>query len=253
MELNIVYTIWLREMKRFFRAKPRIIGNIAMPLIWFAIMGVGLNSSFNIPDSRFTYLNFMTPGIIGMSLLFNSIFAAISIIWEKQFGFLKEILISPISRSSIVLGKVLGSATIALISSLIFLAIAIIFKGVPISSLTVVSMAQVLSFMILVAFSFFSIGMIIASKLNNMEGFQVIMSLMVMPLFFLSGAFFPIENAPNWMQVISHVDPLMYGVDGLRGALLGVAQNSFLMNISVLIVFSLVMMTIATFVFRKIQ
>lgn len=253
MEISIIYTIWLREMKRFLRAKPRIIGNLAMPLIWFAIMGVGLNSSFVIPDARFTYLNFMTPGIIGMSLLFTSIFSAISVIWDKQFGFLKEILVSPISRTSIVLGKITGSATISLISALIFLSIATAFGGVPFGSLTALSTSKAVLFMTLISFSFVSIGLVIASKLNNMEGFQVIMSLMVMPLFFLSGAFFPIENAPQWMRVLAHVDPLMYGVDGLRGSLLGISQQSILLDISVLAGFSLLMIAVATFVFKRIQ
>lgn len=251
--IGAIYTIWLREIKRFFRAKPRIIGNLMMPLIWFAIMGVGLNSSFVIPDARFSYLNFMTPGIIGMSLLFTSIFSAISVIWEKQFGFLKEILVSPVSRTSIVLGKIIGSTTISLMSALTFLVIAVAFGGVPFSSLSVLSLLKALLFMALISFSFVSIGLIIASRLNNMEGFQVIMSMMVMPLFFLSGAFFPIENTPQWMKVLAHGDPLMYGVDGLRGSLLGVHQQSLLLDVSVLVGFSFFMVVIATFVFRKLQ
>lgn len=250
---SAIYTIWLREIKRFLRAKPRIIGNLMMPFIWFAIMGVGLNSSFTIPDAGFSYLNFMTPGIIGMSLLFTSIFSAVSVIWEKQFGFLKEILVSPISRTSIVLGKIIGSATISLISALTFLVIAVAFDGVPLSGLDAFSLLQAVSFMILISFSFVSIGLIIASKLNNMEGFQVIMSMMVMPLFFLSGAFFPIENTPKWMEVLAHGDPLMYGVDGLRGSLLGIHQQSMLVDFFVLAGFSLIMILVTTFVFRRIQ
>ena len=251
--INAIYTIWLREIKRFVRAKPRIIGNLMMPLIWFAIMGVGLDASFRIPDARFTYLNFMTPGVIGMSLLFTSIFAAISVIWEKQFGFLKEILVSPVPRTSIVLGKIIGSATISLFGALIFLGIATAFNGIILENLSILSVSEAVLFMILISFSFVSIGLVIASKLNNMEGFQVIMSMLVMPLFFLSGAFFPLENVPTWMQILSHVDPLMYGVDGLRGALLGVHQQSLLLDFSVLAGFGLFMVIVATYMFRKIQ
>jgi len=252
-DTSAVYTIWLRELKRFFRAKPRIIGNLMMPFIWFAIIGVGLNSSFVIPDVRFSYLNFMTPGIIGMSLLFTSIFSAVSVIWEKQFGFLKEILVSPVSRTSIVIGKIVGSTTVSLISALIFLAIAVAFNGVPLSGLSVFALLKTISFMTLISFSFVSIGLVLASKLTNMEGFQVVMSMMVMPLFFLSGAFFPLENAPAWMQAISYADPLMYGVDGLRGSLLGLHQHALLVDVSVLAAFSLFMIIVATFAFRRIQ
>lgn len=251
--MNVIYTIWLREIKRFIRTKPRIIGNLMMPIMWFGIMGVGLNASFNVPDARFTYLNFMTPGIIGMSLLFTSIFAAVSVVWEKQFGFLKEILVSPISRSSIVIGKVLGSATISIFSALIFLLIAVAFGGIIVGNLSTVSVLRSILFMTLISFSFVSIGLVIASKMNNMEGFQVVMTALVMPLFFLSGAFFPLQNAPTWMQVLSNIDPLKYGVDGLRGSLLGVAENSFLTNVFVLVGFSLFMIAVTTFLFRKIQ
>lgn len=251
--LSAIYTIWLREIKRFIRTKPRIIGNLMMPIMWFAIMGVGLNASFNIPDARFTYLNFMTPGIIGMSLLFTSIFAAVSVVWEKQFGFLKEILVSPIPRSSIVIGKLIGSTTISLFGAFVFILIALAFGGLVVDNLSVASMLKAVAFMILVSFSFVSIGLVIASRLNNMEGFQVIMSALVMPLFFLSSAFFPLQNAPTWMQVLSNVDPLKYGVDGLRGTLLGISENSFLLDMSVLAGFSIFMIAVATLMFRKIE
>ena len=253
MEIGEVYTIWLREIKRFLRAKPRIIGNIMMPFIWLAIMGVGLNSSFTIPGEKGNYLNFISPGIIGMTLLFSSIFSAISVIWEKQFGFLKEMLVAPISRTSIVLGKVMGSATISTFNALIVVVIAIILGGINLSSLSVVSVFSSFLFMILISATFVSIGLIIASRLNNLEGFQVIMSTLVMPLFFLSGAFFPLQNAPLWMRILSHGDPLMYGVDGLRAALIGTSQFSILLDISVLIGFSVFLVALSSFMFRKMN
>ena len=224
-----------------------------MPLMWLGIMGIGLSSSFRVPNADYDYLTFVSPGIIGMSLLFTSIFSAISVIWDKQFGFLKEMLVSPISRTSIVLGKILGSATISIMTGIIVLLMSIALNGISAYNLNPISILASVAFMMLVAISFVSIGLIIASRLNSMEGFQVIMSALVMPLFFLSGAFFPIENVPTWMKVLAHADPLMYGVDGLRGSLLGVSQQSLLLDLSVLAGFSVIMIITAAFVFRRIQ
>lgn len=247
-----IYTIWLRELKRYVRAKPRIIGSVMMPFIWLAIMGTGLSSSFTLPNNA-NYLTFISPGIIGMSLLFTSIFSAISVIWDRQFGFLKEMLVAPVSRTSIVLGKLLGSTTISLFTALLVLIMAIILGGIKVNTLDPVSVILSLAYMTLISFSFVSIGLIIASKMNNLEGFQVIMSALVMPLFFLSGAFFPIENVPTWMKILSHADPLMYGVDGLRGALIGVSQFSLLVDLGILAGFSALMISVASLVFRRIQ
>ncbi|MBI2543469.1 MAG: ABC transporter permease [Candidatus Aenigmarchaeota archaeon] len=251
--MNGIYTIWLRELKRFIRAKPRLIGSLMMPFIWLAIMGVGLSSSFTVPNSGINYLKFISPGIIGMSLLFTSIFSAISVIWDKQFGFLKEMLVAPISRTSIVVGKVVGSVTISLINALMVLVIAVVLGGISLADLSLMSMLSAVLFMILISVSFVSIGLAIASKLNNLEGFQVIMSSLVMPLFFLSGAFFPIENVPLWMKTLAHIDPLMYGVDGLRASLLGVSQFSILFDLSVLAAFSVAMILFSSFLFRKMN
>lgn len=224
-----------------------------MPLIWLSIMGIGLSSSFTVPNSNLSYLKFMTPGIIGMSILFTSIFSAISVIWDKQFGFLKEMLVAPISRTSIVLGKVIGSTTISLITGILTLIIASFVGGISLTSLSLFSIIEMILLMVLISFSFVSIGLLIASRLNNIEGFQVIMSALVMPLFFLSGAFFPLENAPSWMQILSHLDPLMYGVDGLRGLLIGVNQLDLLLDIGVLTSFSIALLFAAALSFRKMS
>ena len=250
---SATYTIWLRELKRYIRNRPRIIASIMMPVMWFGIMGVGLSASFKIPNVSYDYLNFLSPGIIGQSILFSSIFSAISVIWDKQFGFMKEMLVAPISRTSIVLGKILGSATIAVFTAVVILLLAIIFDGVPLENLNPVSVATILGLMFLLSVSFVSIGLVIASKMNSMEGFQVVMTTLVLPLFFLSGAFFPLQNAPTWMQVLSNADPLTYGVDGLRGSLLGIYEKSLLLDYSVLIGFSLFMIAVATFMFKRIQ
>ena len=251
MEVQVIYTIWLREMKRFIRARSRIIGNIATPFVWFILMGVGMNSTLFSMD--FNYFTFIAPGVIGMALLFNSIFAGISVIWDKQFGFLKEILVAPVSRQSIVLGKILGSSTISLINGLLILLIAIVLGSLQLSSLTLLGLAASIIFMLLIAFSFVSIGLAIASKLSNLEGFQLIMSFLVMPIFLLSGAFFPIDNVPVWMKILVYFDPLLYGVDGLRASLIGTSYFPLFVNFGVLIFFCTIMILLSSYLFSRME
>lgn len=253
LELEAIYTIWLREMKRFLRERSRIIGNISMPFIWLAIMGVGLNSSINLPGVDVSYLSYMAPGIIGMSLLFTSMFSGVSVIWDKQFGFLKEILVAPVSRISIVIGKIVGSSTISLINGTLIIIISIIMGALPFGSFSFVSLIMAFVFMILVSFTFVGIGLIIASRLNSMEGFQMIMSFLIMPLFFLSGAFFPLDNAPIWMKSLAYIDPLMYGVDGLRYSFIGVSRLPIVLDLVVLLGFSTVLIGVAAFLFSRMS
>ena len=252
MELNAIYVIWLREMKRFSRDKFRFIGGITTPLIYLAILGLGLKSSFQFADPNFDYLHFILPGIIGMSLLFTSIFSGISVIYERQFGFLKELLVAPVSRASIVLGKISGSTTIAFLNGAILLIIGLLFGLIPLQNITILSVLIALLFMILIASSFVSLGLALAAKMNSMEGFQFVMSFLVMPVFLLSGVFFPINNLPPWMAALAHIDPLMYGVDGIRGALLGSSLNSIWLNLAVLIIFNIAMILITKKLFERI-
>lgn len=253
MFLRIVYTVWLRELRRFWRDKARIIGNLAMPFMFLAFFGAGFGSSFASSDIGLDYTSYMAPGIIGMSLLFTAIFTGVSVIWDKQFGFLKEMLVAPASRWSIVLGKVLGSSTITLISGFLVLGITLIFGAVPLEAITVGSVLLAALLMVLTAFVFVSVGLIIASRMNSMEGFQLIMSFLVFPLFLMSGAFFPINNAPSWMQALAGIDPLKYSVDGLRGIFLGVTELPILTNFLVLIIVSVVMVIIASVLFRRME
>ncbi|MBI2084301.1 MAG: ABC transporter permease [Candidatus Aenigmarchaeota archaeon] len=253
IEFRVVYTMWLREMKRWWRSKPRMIGSLSMPILWLVVMGIGLGSSFSIPNAAFNYLVFVSPGIIGMSLLFTSIFSGVSVIWDRQFGFLKEILVSPVSRTSIVIGKMVGSSTVSLITGLVILFIVILLNGVSSLVLNPISLLQTVAFMSLISFSFVSVGLVIASKLTNMEGFQMIMSLLVMPTFFLSGAMFPIENAPQWMKAVAHIDPLMYGVDGMRSSLTGISQYPMMVDFTILVAFCVVMVALASHLFSRIE
>jgi len=249
--MNSIYTIWLREMKRFLRSKSRILGNISMPVVWLIIMGFGLNSSFAIPGVDFNYLNFLAPGIIGMTLLFSSIFSGVSVIYDKQFGFMKEVLVAPVSRISIAFGKIIGSATISFINGMLVLVIAVFIGGISFSSFSVVTFAELIGMMLLVAIIFVAFGLAIASRLNDTEGFQMVMSFLVMPMFFLSGAFFPIENVPGWMKILARIDPLMYGVDGMRGAILGVSQMPIWLDAFVLAAIAVFMVVVSGALFNN--
>ena len=244
-----IYVLWLREMKRFIRAKSRIVGALAMPLFFLAFLGLGFRR-MTIPgiEGGLDYIRFLVPGIIGMSILFSSTFAGLSVLWDREFGFLKEIMVAPVSRVSIVLGRMAGGATTALIQALLILAISYIM-GFKVGSISSVFLA--LLFMALIAATFLGLGLIFASKMKDIQGFSIVMNFVIFPLFFLSGALYPLENFPAWLRIISKIDPLTYGVDGLRGALIGVSSSPIIMNILLLVVFSTVMIVLGAYFFEK--
>jgi ABC-2 type transport system permease protein len=243
--LQDIYTIWLREMLKFVRARSRVVSSLAMPFIWLFILGFGFSSSITIPG--LPYIGFLAPGIIGMIILFTSIYSGISVIYDRQFGFLKEILVAPVSRSSIVIGKTFGGATIATLNGLIVLGIssALGFMDFGIGTLLAIP------FMILIAVSFVAMGLIIASRMKNMEGFQMIMSFLVMPIFLLSGALFPLKDVPDVMKIISYLDPLSYGIDGIRGSLVGISNINLITDFSVLLGIAIGMISFGTLLFKK--
>jgi ABC-2 type transport system permease protein len=228
-----------------------------MPIIWLALLGTALGSMMKssplLPEGM-NYVQFIAPGIIGMAILFTSIFSGISIIFDREFGFLKEILVAPVSRVSIVLGKALGGTTTAMIQGTIMFILALFF-GVSFSSeLGVVGGILVtIVFMFLIGLSFVSIGIAIASKIQSMEGFQAIMSFLIMPMFFLSGALYPLDVLPDWIRVLTYIDPLTYGVDGLRYAIQGseVAQFPLWLDLGVLVLFSGGMVLLGAYLFKK--
>ena len=240
-----IYTIWLREMLKFVRARSRIMSSLAMPFIWLFILGFGFSASITIPG--LPYIGFLAPGIIGMIILFTSIFSGISIIYDRQFGFLKEILVAPVSRSSIVIGKTFGGATIATINGLIVLGISSALGFIDFGIGTLLA----IPFMILIAITFVAMGLIIASRMKNMEGFQMIMSFLVMPIYLLSGALFPLKDVPDVMKIISHFDPLSYGVDGMRGSLVGITDMDLITDFSVLLGISIAMISFGILMFKK--
>lgn len=211
-EFRKIGALWYREVLRYWREKARIISSLIMPVLWLLVFGSGMSRA-QMPGID-NYQTFIFPGILGMTLLFTSVWSGVSIIWDREFGFLKEIMVAPISRSSIVLGKALGSGTSALIQGLIMLPLSYLI-GVYLSPL---SYALLIPIMIIMSIGLVSVGLLIASLINSMEGFNFIMSLVVMPMFFTSGALFPINMAPEWLRTFSYFNPLTYGVDLLRWA-----------------------------------
>ncbi|NPV58879.1 MAG: ABC transporter permease [Actinobacteria bacterium] len=216
-----VYIIWLREFKRFWRDRPRRIGGFAQPIIYLALLGVGMQSAFKVfGGGDVSYVKFMFPGILGMTVLFTAVFSSISIIWDREFGFLKEVLVSPVPRSSVALGKIIGGSTTAMLQGMIFLVLAFTpwFYGFSLSTLWKV--LAVIPILVLLALSLTSMGVAVAARMTSFEGFPIVMNFLLMPLFFLSGAFFPLQGLPGWMTVLTKIDPLTYGVDALRGIML---------------------------------
>src|SRR6202142_1705039 len=215
--MRTIYIMWLRELKRYWRSKSRMIGSLGQPLLFLLALGYGLGATFQKAGEG-NYMNFLAPGIIGMSIIFTSIFSGIQVIWDRQFGFLKETMVAPVSRFNIMIGRTLGGATIATIQGIIVLLLALIPGFRPQNWFLILPLILV---MLLVGTMFTALGTAIASQLEDMQGFQLIMNFLVMPLFFLSGALFPLDGLPKVLSAVTMVDPLSYGIDGMRSVLLG--------------------------------
>jgi ABC-2 type transport system permease protein len=211
-ELRKIYGLWHREVLRYWREKSRIVSSLILPLLWLLVFGSGLRG-IQVPGAQ-TYQTYIFPGILGMTLLFTSVFSGISVIWDREFGFLKEILVAPVSRTAIVIGKALGSGTSALIQGTILLPLSFLV-GVHLSP---ISFVILLPTMVLISIGLVSVGLLMASLMTSLEGFNFIMSLVIMPMFFTSGALFPLTSAPAWLRDFSYINPLTYGVDVLRWA-----------------------------------
>jgi len=227
-----------------------MIGSLGMPIFFLVVLGLGLNPVLSISGSDNTYLKFIFPGIIAMTIMFTSVFSGIQIIWDKQFGFLKEALVAPVSRTSIMIGQTLGGATIAIIQGLIILVVSLIIGG-TISGIQGFFLALV--FMILIAVSFTALGIAIASKMEDMHGFQIIINLVIFPIFGLSGALFPLTNAPIILRTAAYIDPLTYGVEGLRYSLLGTSQVNPIISSIVVVIFTVAMIILGSSFFKKIK
>lgn len=250
MGAQAIYVLWLRDMKWFLRAKARIISMFAMPFFWLAIIGMGLNAVIPTIPGAGSYLDFMAPGIIGMMILFSATMAGVSVLWDKQFGFMKEILVAPVSRVHIMLGKTLGGATTSIIQGVILLFVAgLIGARLP----NALGFLQALVFMALISLAFVSMGLAFASKIEDPIAFPIVINFIIMPLFFLSGAIFPIGMAPGWLRTLAYLDPFTYGVDGLRASILGASEFPIWVDFGVLVVFLAVMVLLGGYFFRKMS
>jgi ABC-2 type transport system permease protein len=247
--MNVIYILWLRQIKRYLRSRARIIGSLAQPLLFLVAMGFGFGPTYQKAGGG-NYMEFLAPGIIAMSILFTALFTGIEIIWDKQFGFLKETLVAPVSRLKIMIGRTLGGGTVSILQGIIVFIITL-FVGFRPAGLF--SFLLALVFMFLIALFFTALGTAIASFLEDMQGFQLIMNFLVMPIFFLSGAIFPLENFSGVIGIVAKLNPLSYGVDGLRGGLSGIYNFSLSMDLLVLSVVVVISLAIGTYLFTKIE
>ena len=251
-ELQAIYIMWLRQMKHFIRRKSRIIAMIVQPLFFLVILGFGLRDAI-LPGMTGDYIYFLAPGIIAMAILFSSIFTGVSVLWDKQFGFLQEVLVAPISRFSIIFGRTLGGATTALIQGFIILLITI---GLRIQIASIPGLLLTIVFMILISFTAVGFGLVIASKMEDFQGFQLIMNLLIMPLFFLSTALFPIADTglPDFVVKLSFINPMFYMVDGIRGSLTGMNNVLHpLVDLAVIFVICIVILGFGSYFFSKTE
>ncbi len=249
VDFGAIYVLWLRQVKKYFRSKARIVGSLGQPLLFLIALGFGLGPLVSNVNGE-SYLNFITPGIIAMSILFTAMFSGIEVIWDRQFGFLKETLVAPVSRIQIMFGRTLGGATVATIQGIIVLILAT-FLGFTITNLLFVPVAII--FMFIIALLFTTLGTAIASLLEDMQGFQLIINFVIMPLFFLSSALFPIDNLPGALGFVTRLNPLTYGVNGLREALTGTIQTGIPLDLTVIIVVTIALLVIGSKLFSRIQ
>ncbi|HEV2233822.1 MAG TPA: ABC transporter permease, partial [Terriglobia bacterium] len=218
--MGAIYILWLRELKRYVRSRAQVVASLGQPLLYLLALGFGLGPVFQ-KAGHGSYLQFIAPGVIGMTVLFSSIFSGIGLLWDRQFGFLKETLVAPVPRICIVIGKTLGGVTVALIQGTLVVIVCLIAGFRP---MDLAAVPRAFLFMALIALVFAGLGTAIGSKLQDMQGFQLIMNFLVMPIFFLSGALFPLDHLPAAMGMITSADPLSYGIDGLRGTLIGLSH-----------------------------
>ncbi|MGH7203358.1 MAG: ABC transporter permease [Candidatus Levyibacteriota bacterium] len=246
--MQAIYILWLRELKRYSRSRSRMIGSLGQPILFLLALGFGLGPIF-AKAGQGNYFQFLGPGIISMSILFTAIFAGIQVIWDKQFGILKETLVAPVPRFHIMLGKTFGGATLAVLQGTIVLILAMLFGFRPDFALLPLTYL----YMILIALFFTALGISIASALEDINGFQIIMNFLVQPTFFLSGALFPLQNLPSAINIITRIDPLTYGVDGIRGTLTGVTHFGLVTDVTILIILVGTILAIGASLFSRIE
>jgi ABC-2 type transport system permease protein len=247
--MSIVYALWLRQLKRFIRSRSRIVAALGQPLLFLVALGFGFGPIFERAGQG-SYIQFLAAGVIAMTILFTSIFSGIELIWDRQFGFLKETLVAPVPRLTIMIGRTLGGATVAMIQGMVVFAVCCL-AGFRASGFAALPAA--LAFMALIALLFTALGTAIASVLQDFQGFQLVMNFLVLPVFFLSGALFPLSHVPRLLAIVASVDPLAYGVDGLRNALIGVSHFGAGTDLAVLAALSAICLAVGSHLFSRIQ
>ena len=214
-DARAIRMVWKRELIRYFRSRVRIITSLAQPVLFLFVLGTGLSPIIRTGGGqKVDFRTFMFPGVIAMTILFTAIFSAVSIVWDREFGFLREMLVAPVRRGALVVGKCAGGATVATMQGVIMLALAGLVH-VPYSPIMLVTL---MAEMPLTAFVLTALGVLVASRMQQVESFQVVMQFLVLPMFFLSGAVFPLQRLPHWLTALTKIDPLTYAVDPMRRA-----------------------------------
>jgi len=247
--MHAIYILWLREVKKYMRSRAQIVASLGQPLLYLLVLGFGLGPVFQKAGYG-SYLQFVAPGVIGMTVLFTSVFSGIALLFDRQFGFLKETLVAPVPRIRIMTGRTLGGATVATLQGTLIFVVCMIAGFRP-THLALIPLGFL--FMLLIAIVFAAFGTALGSGLQDMQGFQLIMNFLVLPIFFLSGALYRLDNLPKVLSVFTRVDPLSYGVDGLRGALIGSSQFGVVTNLVVLSCMAVVLLILGAWRFSKIE
>jgi ABC-2 type transport system permease protein len=264
--MGAIYIMWLRELKRYFRSKAQVIVSLGQPTLYLLALGFGFGPVFAKAGAG-NYIQFMAPGVIGMTVLFSSIFSGMAMLWDRQFGFLKETLVAPVPRLHIILGRTLGGATVASLQGLLMLIVCLIAGFRPVhahgpgtpATHNWLAIPVALIFVAMIAIVFAALGASIGSMIKDMQGFQMLMNFLVLPLFFLSGALYPLHNLPIVLSWITRVDPLAYGIDGLRGVLIGnwqfsyAPQFNFMLDVGLLVLLAAIFLGTSAWTFSRIE
>jgi ABC-2 type transport system permease protein len=258
-ELGKLYAIWLREFKVFLRERSRLIASTFTPLLWLFVIGTGFGSvvnnsagvsTFGGAAATVDYQKFIFPGIICMSVTFSSVFFGSYIIWDRKFDFLKSVMVAPVSRTAIFVGKTFGGMTTSLIQAAILLAIGLLI-GIHYD---LISIMVIILTILLLSFALTSLGLTVGSYIESLEGFQFIVSFVVFPLYFLSGALFPLKNLPAWLSTLTTLDPVTYAVDALRETMLGISgKNPLIVDSAILLLSVIVLGAIGILSFRRMK
>ncbi|MGC8817209.1 MAG: ABC transporter permease [Candidatus Hadarchaeum sp.] len=246
-EVEGIYAVWLREFKVYLREKERVISSLISPILWLVAFGTGLGSVVTIEGVN--YRTYIYPGILIMSVLFSSLFYGVYVIWDRKLDFLKEVLVAPLSRVSIFIGKVLGGCTTVMVQTAALLVIGY-FIGF---SLAPTILLEVFLLLFLLSIALVSLGLAIGANMRSPEGFMLVANFVIWPLFFFSGALFPLSNLPPWFSNITSINPVTYGVDLVRGAIIGIQHFPLLIDIEVIAIFSLLAIVAGTWSFKRMH